>query len=186
MNYALNRLNDWKENGNHLNDFRREFDFLFDELLHPSRELESTADSRFVPVCEVEEQEDHYLLTVETAGVKKDDLKMELVDNQIVIRGVRRSESRGKRVTADGLVHSERRYGRFQRSFALPPGVDSAQIEANYQDGMLRVVIPKAESAKARSIKITQGAVGSKFFGKLLGKGESAQEPHQDEGRVAS
>jgi HSP20 family protein len=162
----------WRDAFSPVNEFRREFDRLFDDWLTPSTYGLRT-DSHFVPACEVEERDDHYLLAIEMPGVKKDDIKMEAVDNQIVISGERRNE-------------------KFQRTFALPTGVDEGQIEANYQDGVLQIVIPKAESANPRQIKISSGGGGSKFFSKFLGqspkkleeKEEQRPLPHAD--KVAS
>jgi len=180
-----NGMNLWKDTFNPATEFRREFDRLFDDWLTPTTRGLRTA-SHFVPACEVEEQYDHYLLTLEMAGVSKDNIKMEAVDNQIVISGERQSDTRKQ----SGLTYSERRFGKFQRTFALPVGVDVSQVEANYQDGILRVVIPKAESAKPRQIKIGNGSVASKFFGKFLNspkepKGNEDQPPLSHSDRVA-
>jgi HSP20 family protein len=174
----------WTEALNPIHGFRREFDRLFDDWLpHSPRGLRT--DSQFVPVCDVEEREDHYSLSIEMAGVKKDDIKMEVLDNQLVISGERRQESQRKE---SGQAYSERRFGKFQRTFGLPNGVDSSQVEASLQDGILHIVIPKAESAKPRQIKISTGISGSKFFGKFLSQSkdkEEAQSPTQ-ESRAAS
>src|SRR4051794_21680826 len=83
----------WANDFNTVSDFRRDFDRLVDDWLAPKRR-ELRAESNFVPACDVEEQEDHYLLTLEVAGVKKDDIKMEVIDNQILISGERRNENR--------------------------------------------------------------------------------------------
>jgi len=169
-----NGLTTWRDAWSPISEFRREFDRLFDDWTTPTARTLRT-ESQFVPACDVEEGEDHYLLTLEMAGVKKDDIKLEVIDNQIVISGERRQENQKK---AAGQAYSERRFGRFQRNFALPAGVDAEKVEANYQDGILRVMVPKAESAKPRQIKITNGSGGSKFFGKLLGPKEAKEEMH--------
>ena len=177
-----NGINVWRDAFSPVTDFRREFDRLFDDWLTPNRGLRT--QSSFIPACDVEEQEDHYLLTLEMAGVRKDDIKMELIDNKIVISGERQNESRKKE---DAYSYSERRFGRFQRTFAIPVGIDGSQVEANYQDGILRVLVPKAEASKPRQIKIMNGSSGSKFFGKLLGQSEK-EEQHlsSNSNRVAS
>ena len=73
-----------------------------------------------------------------------------------------------KKTNAEGGYYSERRFGKFHRTFKLPSGVSSDKVEAHYQDGMLRVYVPKAETAKPRQIKISNGS-GTGLFGKLLG-----------------
>lgn len=169
-----NGLTTWRDVWNPISEFRREFDRLFDDWATPAPKS-MRQDGHFIPACDVEEGEDHYLLTLEMAGVKKEDVKLEVIDNQIVISGERRQESQRKDT---GQAYSERRFGRFQRSFALPAGVDAEKVEANYQDGILRVLVPKAESARPRQIKITNGSGGSKFFGKQLGSKEAKEEMH--------
>lgn len=174
---TINGLTTWRDVWSPISEFRREFDRLFDDWTTPAARAMGQ-DGHFIPACDVEESEDHYLLTLEMAGVKKEDVKLEVIDNQIVISGERRQESQRK---GGGQAYSERRFGRFQRSFVLPAGVDAEKVEANYQDGILRVMVPKAESAKPRQIKITNGSGGSKFFGKLLGSKEAPKEVRKEE-----
>ena len=100
-----NGLKLWTNDFNTMSGFRRDFDRLFDEWLAPARR-ELRSESHFVPACDVEAQDGHYLLTLEVAGVKKDDIKMEIIDNQILISGERRNESRKQ---TDGGIYSERR-----------------------------------------------------------------------------
>jgi len=135
-------LNIWRDAWSPVSDLRREFDRLFDDWTSPAPRGLRT-ESTFVPACDVEEGEDHFLLTLEMPGMKRDDIKLEVNDDQLTISGERR--------------YSERRFGKFQRSFALPPGIDTTRVEANYQDGILRIMVPKAESSKPRQIKIGSG-----------------------------
>ncbi len=167
-------LTTWRDVWNPISEFRREFDRLFDDWTTAATRS-PRMENQFVPACEVEEGSDHYLLTLELAGVKKDDIKLEVIDNQIVISGERRQENQKK---VNGHAYSERRFGKFQRSFALPAGVNPEKVEANYQDGILQVMVPKADSAKPRQIKISNGSSGSKLFGKLLGSKEEMHPPN--------
>ena len=156
-----NGLRLWREPFNPVTEFF---------LMPASRTLQT--ESSFLPACDLEEQKDHYLLAIEMPGVKKEDIKMEVVDNQIVVSGERKSESSGK---AGEYTYSERRFGKFHRTFTLPVAIDSNQVEASYSDGILRVLAPKAESAKPRQIKITNESTGSKFFSKILGHEKEEQ-----------
>lgn len=165
-----NRMTLWNETVNPVLDFRRDFDRLFNDWFSPQGARNTV---QFVPACDVEERDDHYLLTLEMAGVKKEDLKIEVVENQILISGERKVESRKK---SDGQVYSERQYGGFQRAFMLPAGIDSNAVEANYQDGVLQVIVPKAESAKPRKIEISNGNSGSKFLGRFLNQSKEKEE----------
>ena len=118
------------------------------------------------PSCEVTEEQDHYLLSLEMAGVPKDQIKIEVIENQLVVSGERKYNERKKE---NGFSYTERKYGKFQRSFNLPVGLDSEKIEADCQDGILRILVPKSETAKPRQIKIGSGT-SSGFFSKLIGQ----------------
>lgn len=138
---------------------RREMDRLFDDFW-------STPQNEWQPACDVEESPDHYLLSIEMPGVSKDQIKLEVVDNQLTISGERFHDNKKK----DGSVwYSERRFGKFHRSFTLPAALNSEKVEASYQDGILKIYLPKAESAKPRQIQIGTGS-GLSFLDKLKGK----------------
>ena len=169
-------------NNNSLMDFRREMDRLFDDFwsvpsLLDSREL----STMWAPVADVEEEGDHYLLTLEVPGMSRDDLKIEFTDGQITISGERKHEE-----TKNKGRYTERRYGKFYRSFAFPTGVDADKVEAQYKDGVLRVYVPKAESAKPRQIKIGDSS-SSGIFSRLLGRKDENQKTveHKKEEKVA-
>jgi len=162
MNYLTLNNRNWSP----LSELRREMDKLFDDFWPVSTTTRSLQemDTQWSPACDVEEADSHYLISLEMPGVHKDQVKVEFHDNQIVISGERHNEIKKKE---DGQWYSERRFGKFQRSFTVPAGIDSEKVEANYQDGVLRIYIPKAESAKPRQIKVSNGS-GAGFFGKLF------------------
>ena len=118
---------------------------LFDELWDPTTPVPRV----FAPSCEVEDTEASYLVAFDLPGVKKEDLKISVKDAELSISGERREERAGKTP-----FYSERAYGRFSRSLRLPPGVDGDRVEAEYRDGVLRIVVPKPERAKAREIRV--------------------------------
>lgn len=134
-------------------------------------------DAQWIPPCAVEEAGNHYLISLEIPGVPKDKVKVEFHDNQIVISGECQNERQKKET---GQWYSERRFGKFQRTFTLPAGIDVEKVEANYQDGVLRVYVPKAESAKPRQIKITNGISASSF--KRLIEQSSTKKEEEKEG----
>ena len=151
---------------------QRGIDRLFDDMLVPfssgSRELD--AAWKFNPACDVEETESSYVVSFDLPGIAKDDVKIEIAGNQLMVSGERKSETKEK-----GSRHIvERLVGSFQRVFTLPASVEAEKIEANYQDGVLKIAIPKAEAAKPHRIEITEGK-GS-FIGKLLGKDKGTAE----------
>lgn len=98
------------------------------------------------PVADLRETEQGLELAVELAGLKPDDIDLSLRGDSLVLSGERAEESNGKA----GAYHvSERRFGRFERSFPLPAGADRSKIEAKFQDGLLRVAIPISPEGQA-------------------------------------
>lgn len=142
---------------------------LFDDFWTPL-----TSGRAVAPAYEVEEGEAHYLLSMDMPGVPKDQIQIELLGDQLSISGSRVAKR-------PGAESETRRHSQFQRAFTLPPGVDGAKIEADYQDGVLHVFIPKVESAKRRTIQIGQSAGPSGLLGKWLGRKTVAGPAGQDD-----
>ena len=136
-----------------LSRMQRQIDRIFDELSVPWGEeiLPLSGRAAFTPACDVQETDNHYLMSFDLPGVKKDDLKIELIGNELCVSGERR-ESREEKSAAHRQW--ERSYGAFSRSFTLPQGVKADQIETDYRDGVLHVAVPKTEGAKAQRISI--------------------------------
>jgi HSP20 family protein len=138
-------------------------------VLSPWRDLDQVADqfsrifgepvfagvegSSWLPPVNVEETKDHLVLTAELPGLKRDDVEIELENNVLTIRG-QKQETR-EEDKDDRKVHVwERRYGSFQRAFSLPRTVSADDISATFENGVLRVEMPKAAEAKGRTIEI--------------------------------
>lgn len=138
-----------------------DFDRIVETFLRPT--YASTVN--FQPSCDVNETKDHYLVSFDMPGVKKEDIKIEVQGNQLLISGERQREV--KEADGEATLRHERMYGKFERSFSLPATVATDKIEAHYENGVLNVAIPKAEASKGRSIQIQTGQGG--FFNKLLG-----------------
>ncbi len=127
----------------------------------------------FQPSCDIKETMDHYLVSFDMPGVKKEDIKIELQNNQLVISGERQYEMKVE--DGEASLRHERAYGKFERAFALPTTVNAEKIEAHYENGVLNVALPKAEAAKARTIQVQRGQNG--FLNKLFGaKKEGSKE----------
>jgi HSP20 family protein len=139
------------------------FEDLFEEAFRPLMASERRAWD-FTPACDVEETEGHYLLSFDIPGIRKDDVKIEVTDHQLIVSGEKREEQREEK---RNRYFSERSWGRFQRSFTLPATVDTSRIEADYADGVLKIAVPKAESVKPRTVRIGEAKTGG-FFQKFL------------------
>lgn len=107
----------------------------------------------WIPAVNVEEAADELLLTAELPGLREEDVTIDIENNILTIRGEKREE---REEADEGHKYHvwERRYGSFQRAFTLPQSVQSDAIHAEFEGGVLRVRMPKAEEAKSRTIEI--------------------------------
>jgi HSP20 family protein len=110
--------------------------------------------SAWAPALDISERKDAYLVTVELPGVKPEDLDITMEDGLLTIQGERQftaesSEQQFHRV--------ERRYGAFRRSITLPAHVTAEGIQASFEDGVLQILVPKAEEAKPKRIQVRPG-----------------------------
>lgn len=112
----------------------------------------TAAATGWVPLADVYETDDAYVVEVDLPGVKSKDINIEVVGNELAITGeLKQTERKGL------LRRKQRRVGEFEFRIALPREVDADQIEANLADGVLTVRIPKHETAKPRRVEITKG-----------------------------
>ena len=105
----------------------------------------------FAPACDVNETEKEFILKFDIPGMKKDDIKIEIEDNHLTVRGERKQEKDEK---SGKQYLSESYYGSFLRSFSLPCKINESEVNARYQDGVLTIQIPKANTTKAKEISI--------------------------------
>ncbi|MCB0348365.1 MAG: Hsp20/alpha crystallin family protein [Bdellovibrionales bacterium] len=150
--------------GDDATSFEKVFDNFFQN--------EDLMSKGFRPSCDISEANDHYLLSVDLPGVKKEDVRVDAINQRLTVSGERRYNE--KYETGDKSTRHERFYGAFERSFLLPNNVDVEKIEAHYEDGVLRVAIPKASIQRGKSIKIQSGE--ESFFSKLLGNTKTTSE----------
>ncbi|MEZ0390941.1 MAG: Hsp20/alpha crystallin family protein [Pseudobdellovibrionaceae bacterium] len=123
---------------------------LFDEFFGRDL-LPYDRDRRFLaPAIDIDETANEYIVTADLPGLKKEDISIEASGNQLTLSAERKFDS-GEDKKSE---RRERYYGSYQRSFTLPAGADAEKIEASYEDGVLKVHIPKGEQAKARKIEI--------------------------------
>lgn len=104
----------------------------------------------FRPHVDIEETDEAYVVEAELPGVKRDDVNIELVGNELTISGeIKQRERKG------ALRRQMRRTGRFHYQVSLPSQVDAEKIEANLSEGVLTVRVPKSERAERKRILIT-------------------------------
>ena len=131
----------------HHHDVNGLFQRIFDGA--PDEEAQPTAS--WVPAAEGRLENDTYVIQLALPGVDPKDVEVSVMDNVLTVKGERKADadSAGK----DYFVR-EVAYGAFQRSFALPEGVDAAQVEAKNANGMLEVRVPAPRAATRRTIVV--------------------------------
>jgi len=103
------------------------------------------------PALDLYESSDHLVAVVELPGMRKEDIDISLHDGTLTISGERKLESN----KGEKAQRTERYVGTFRRSIALPTRVDASKVSATYQDGILKVTLPKAEEAKPKQIQVS-------------------------------
>jgi HSP20 family protein len=121
----------------------------------------------FVPPVDIYEDEHSVTLKLEVPGISDKDIDIKLENNSLTVRGERNFEKEEKE---ENFHRIERRYGSFARSFTLPNTVDSENVEASYENGILTIKLGKRAEAKPKQIKI--GVGGPKTV--ETGKGKAA------------
>ena len=114
--------------------------------------FEEPSETGWVPAVEVTDSEDEIVLTAETPGLSREDVKIDLEGDVLRIHGEKREET--EREEEGKYRISERRYGAFSRTFTLPASVDPQDVTAEMKDGVLTVRLPKTETARGRRIEI--------------------------------
>jgi HSP20 family protein len=118
--------------------------------LQPGNGGQGTAT--WLPAVDVWETDDELVLSFDLPGIPEDQISVELDDTVLTVSGQRERE---ERETGDRFYRYERRFGTFQRSVTLPPGVNEDDIKATYRNGVLEVRVPKPEEQKPKRIQIS-------------------------------
>jgi HSP20 family protein len=105
----------------------------------------------WAPAVDIYEQDGNIVLKAELPGVDPKDFDVRVENNILTLRGERKLD---EEVTKESYHRVERSYGTFTRSFTLPNVVDTDKIKAEYNDGILRLTLPKREEAKPKQISI--------------------------------
>ena len=136
----------------------KHFGNLFDEVFNlgimpQSRELRNRwlEGGEWSPLVDVMDKKDKIIAKAELPGVDKKDIKITLSDNILTIRGERKEEQETKK---EDYYCSERVQGNYSRTIALPVEVDSKKIKASFKNGVLEVILPKAEKVTPKEIEI--------------------------------
>jgi HSP20 family protein len=123
--------------------------------LTTSRNEESLMSGSFVPAVDVYEDDHNVVLKMEVPGIEQKDIDIRLENNVLTVRGERKFEKEEKE---ENFQRIERRYGTFIRAFTLPNTVDTENVNADYENGVLKVTLSKRAEAKPKQIKVNIGS----------------------------
>ncbi len=114
-------------------------------MLELENQMAQQKENVWMPAVNEREDEDAYYLEVDLPGVKKKDIHIEVKDNVLIISGERKFKKEEK---DKSYVRVESFFGKFERRFTLPPDADTEHIEAEVDDGVLKIKIPKIKESK--------------------------------------
>ena len=111
--------------------------------------------SSFVPAVDIYEDEHNVTVKMEVPGIDQKDIDVRLENNTLTVRGERKFEKDEKE---ENFHRIERRYGSFYRAFTLPNTLDSDKVQADYDNGVLKIKLAKKAEAKPKQIKVNIGS----------------------------
>jgi len=139
---------------------------LFQESLRPDSPEDALTTTSFAPPVDIYEDEHTITLKLEVPGIDEKDIDVRVENNTLTVHGERKMEKEEKE---ENFRRVERQYGSFTRSFTLPSSVDTGQVSADYEKGVLKIKLSKKAEAKPKQIKVNvagEKTLGGKVHGK--------------------
>src|SRR4029078_2262867 len=137
---------------------QEEVNRLFSTNLTRAFDDEGIGRGAWAPSADIYENKDQILLEAELRLMTREDFDLSIENTVLPLRGERKFE---KTAESDNYHRVERSYGAFTRSFTLPQTVSAEGASAEYNNGVLRVTLPKREEVKARRIQVAGGSAGT-------------------------
>lgn len=131
--------------------FDEELDRVFEGLFRPLRWVEEATSEALAPAMDIIERDNEFVVRADLPGVKKEDIDVTLENGVLTLSAQVQDEAEQK---GEHLIRRERHHGRYMRSLRLGTQVDTARIKAQYRDGVLELVLPKAEEVKPKKITV--------------------------------
>ncbi len=133
---------------------------LFEDLMStPKLEESEIIQSTWSPAVDIYETENELVLTAELPGIDEKDVEIKIEDNTLTLKGERKFE---KETREENYHRIERAYGSFYRSFSLPNYIDQDKISAEFENGLLKIHMPKKPEGKPRKVKILKPQTAEK------------------------
>ena len=130
---------------------------IFQDYTRGQDETAALTTASFVPPVDVYEDEHRVVLKLEIPGMKQDGFDIRVENNTLIVRGERKFETEEKE---ENLHRIERRHGSFYRAFTVPTTINTENVQASYDAGVLKIELEKRAEAKPKQIKVSVG--GSK------------------------
>ncbi len=141
----------WRPATTDLSTLKSEMDKLFEDFFGDKGLLARGNGSGWVPAVNISETKDAILVRAEVPGVDPKDIDVSLQGDMLVIKGERKEEAEEK---DENFHRIEIRRGAFARSIRIPVPVDADKIEAKYEQGVLKIKLPKKEEIKPKQIEV--------------------------------
>jgi HSP20 family protein len=136
--------------------FGRTLPRLFGNAEFAPRGFNEATQNLWSPEIEVFERGNQLVVRADLPGLNREDVKVDIREDALIIQGERRQE---REENEEGYYRSERSYGSFYRSIALPEGIEDEDIKASFRDGVLEITMPVPEGRqRSRRIEIGEGA----------------------------
>ncbi len=136
--------------GRNILNIKNEIDRIYDEMF-ANRDNETEFVGNVIPAVNIDETKNEFIISAELPGMDKKEVNITFLDDTLTLSG---EKKRGKKSGDTNVHRNERDFGTFSRSFTIPGQIDENKIEASFDKGVLTVLLPKAEAAKEREIKI--------------------------------
>ena len=125
--------------------------FFDDSYFRPFFRNDDVSLGTWNPMVDIYDENDKIVIKAELPGIDKKDISIDLKDRVLTLKGERSADNE---VKEERYYRRERTYGRFERSFTLPAGLDPEKIKADYKDGVLKIEVKKPETEKPKQITI--------------------------------
>jgi len=131
---------------------------LFRESYNPEGPEEALTTTSYAPPVDIYEDEHNITLKLDVPGIDEKDIDVRIEGNTLTVHGERKIEKEEKE---ENFRRVERQYGEFTRSFTLPSSVDTGQVNAHYDNGVLKITLAKKADAKPKQIKVNVGGANT-------------------------
>jgi HSP20 family protein len=157
-----------------IESMQQQMNQLFDRMMSSTEGERKSSGISFMPAAEIQETDDEVKLHVEVPGIDVKDLDVKVSEDAVAITGERKSQINNE---DKGIRRSEFRYGRFQRIIPLPASIQNDKVQADFQNGVLSLTLPKSEAHKQKVVSIS-------LPGQTSGQASQGQMPNGSQQQI--